>query len=102
MDKELILSYLKELKPKLKSKGIKTVALFGSFANDNSNIYSDIDIAISKSENFFDNFGAYDYFDTINEIKSEIRAKFGRSVDILDLDSKSPFLKSIKKELIYV
>jgi len=102
MDRDEIIEYLKEIKPNFQKKGIEIVALFGSFANGSDNVYSDIDIAISKNSQFFEKFSAYDYFDTINEIKSNITKKFKRRVDIFDLDSKSPFLDSIKDSLIYV
>jgi len=49
---EIILDYLKELKPLLKSQGIEELALFGSYATNQQNVYSDIDIAIKKDENF--------------------------------------------------
>jgi len=102
MTKKEIIEYLKSIKPIFQKKGIEEIALFGSFAQEDTNIYSDIDIAIKKSRDFIEKQGAYEYFNVINEIKYMLIKKFGKNVDILDLDSKSPFLKDIKKDLIYV
>jgi predicted nucleotidyltransferase len=102
MTKKEIIEYLKSIKPIFQKKGIEEIALFGSFAQEDTNIYSDIDIAIKKSRDFIQKQGAYEYFNVINEIKYMLIKKFGKNVDILDLDSQSPFLKDIKKDLIYV
>ncbi len=102
ISKDVILDYLKTVKPYFLNLGIKKVALFGSFADKNNNIYSDIDIAIKKDENFLKNFTPYDYFEIVNELKSKLRKRFKREIDIFDLDSKSPFLKSIEDRLEYV
>ena len=100
--KENIIEYLKNLKLELKDKGINKVALFGSFSKGEENIYSDIDIAISKDKEFLSYNTAYSYFELISDIKEEVRKKFHKNIDIFDLDSKSSFKDSIEKELIYV
>jgi len=102
LSKEEIIAILKSIKPHFQKKGITTLALFGSFNSNSSNIYSDIDIAIKKDKNFVEQYGVYAYFDTINELKSLLRKKLKREIDILDLDSSSPFLEEIKKDLTYV
>jgi predicted nucleotidyltransferase len=100
--KENIIEYLKNLKSELKSKGINKIGLFGSFAKGEENIYSDIDIAISKDKDFLSYNTAYSYFQLISDIKKEARINFHKNIDIFDLDSKSSFKNSIEKELIYV
>lgn len=100
--KENILSYLKELKTELKSKGIEQLALFGSYAKNESTVYSDIDIAIQKNKKFLLQHSSYSYFELIADIKEKIRKKFHKNIDVFDLDSTSSFKQSIKKELIYV
>ncbi|SFV58203.1 hypothetical protein MNB_SV-10-1407 [hydrothermal vent metagenome] len=99
---ETILNYLRELKPELESHGIEKVGLFGSFATNTQNIYSDIDIAIKKKNEFFQNHSAYDYFDIVSKLKTNILHGLHRNSDVFDLDSHSEFSESIKKELIYV
>lgn len=100
--KESILNYLKELKPELEAYGIEKVALFGSFATGQQNVYSDIDIAIQKKKDFLQTHAVYEYFDIVSTIKTKIRLALHRNSDIFDLDSNSPFKDSIKNEMIYV
>jgi len=100
--KETILRYLKEIKPELEEYGIEQIALFGSFSTNAQNVYSDIDIAIKKNQNFLKDHTAYDYFNIISKIKTKIRLALHRNSDIFDLDSDSVFAEAIKKELIYV
>ncbi|TLP41246.1 nucleotidyltransferase family protein [Arcobacter arenosus] len=100
--KENILLYLKEIKLDLNKKGIDKIGLFGSFATNNQNIYSDIDIAISKNPDYLSSNSAYNYFELLSYIKEKIRSKFHKNIDIFDLNSKSDLKKNIEKELIFV
>jgi len=97
-----IITCLKEIKSELSLNGISSLALFGSFANGTQSVYSDIDIAISKESDFLKNNSSYDYFNILSMIRSKLRKKFHRNIDIFDLDSNSPFKSTIEKELIYV
>ena len=75
--KEIILDYLREIKPALAKDGVTKLGLFGSYANGYaSKIRSDIDIAIEMNDKFHKNF---------NEIVENIEAHFHRKVDICDL-----------------
>lgn len=100
--KENILEFLHELKPTLTTKGIQEIALFGSYAKNNTNIYSDIDIAIKKDKAILTQNSPYLYFEILNFIREKIFQKFHRKIDIFDLDSQSEFKNHIQKELIYV
>jgi len=100
--KSNILDYLSEIKKELLDDGIISLALFGSFARDEQNVYSDIDIAIQKENNYLQKRTAYNYFDEIEKIKLMIQNKFHRNSDIFDLDSDSSMKENIKKDLLYV
>jgi uncharacterized protein len=102
MDKQQILSALTHLKSELSSRGILEIGLFGSFANDSSNAYSDIDVAIRKDKAYMLSHSPYYYFDLVEQIKSHLSSKLGRKADVFDLDSASPFGASIASEVIYV
>ena len=101
-DKPSILSYLKEIKSELNRDGISKIALFGSFARNEQSVYSDIDIAIQKENNYLSSRTAYDYFEEVSKIKNLIKKKFHRNSDVFDLDSHSSLQKTIAKDLIYV
>lgn len=100
--RENILQYLKDIKSELGESGIVSLALFGSFARDEQNVYSDIDIAIKKDKDYLDGKTAYNYFDLVSKIKNKIYKKFNRNSDIFDLDSDSSMSEHIKGELLYV
>jgi predicted nucleotidyltransferase len=100
--KEHILDYLHEMKSELRQSGIVQLGLFGSYARNENTLYSDIDIAIKKEDNYLQNRNAYTYFDEVSKIKQRIFEKFHRSSDIFDLDSRSSMKESIMKDIIYV
>jgi len=100
--KEHILDYLHELKHELHRDGIVKLGLFGSYARGENTLYSDIDIAIKKEENYLQHRNAYTYFEEVAKIKRRIFEKFHRSSDIFDLDSASSMKDSITKDIIYV
>lgn len=102
MTREKILEYLRELKRELEAEGIEQIALFGSFATQSQNVYSDVDIAIRKKKDFLDVYSSYDYFALISKIKSKIMRKLHLASDVFYLDSQSSFKEQIEKELIYV
>ncbi len=101
-NKEEILQTLRSINRQLASNGIRIVGLFGSFAKESANTYSDIDIAVKKSADFFKHHGAYDYFDRPDTLKRHLIRAFNRPVDLFDLDSQSPLKERIEKELIHV
>lgn len=100
--KENIINYLNEIKDELRIDGISELGLFGSFARDDAGVYSDIDIAIKKEQNYLHSRSAYDYFTEVSKIKELIRNKFHRNSDVFDLDSNSSMRIEIMKDLIYV
>ena len=92
---ELIIK-LKNVKDELKQKfGIEQIALFGSYARDEANEDSDVDIVIisMKNKNYFKLIEAMQY----------LEAKLHKKVDMGFFDSIRPFIKRrIKEDLIYV
>jgi len=53
INKNDIVVKLKELKPKYEQEGLILIGLFGSYAKDNQNSFSDIDIAYKVDYNKF-------------------------------------------------
>jgi predicted nucleotidyltransferase len=97
-----IIAFLRELKPALRQEGIRKIGLFGSFANGRNGVYSDIDIAIEKERDYLDRHSPYEYFETVNRLRSSLMQRFHRNIDIFDLDSTSPLKTTIEKELFLV
>ena len=102
MDKETILARLKELKPQYEKEGFIIKGIFGSYARDEADESSDIDIAIELERGYIDDNDVWLYFKTLDAIKRDIWATLGRKSDIFDLNSNSQIVENIKKELVYV
>ncbi len=96
MTKIELLSKLQQVQGELKNKfGIEKIGLFGSYARDEANEDSDIDIAIMSVEK-------KDYFMRI-EAKYYLEELLQKKVDIGYFDSIRPIIqKYIKKDLVLV
>jgi predicted nucleotidyltransferase len=95
MTKAEILDLLNKKKPYLaKNFGVESIALFGSYARDEADEDSDIDIVIHASVKSFTN--RYN-------LKRYLEEVFKKPVDIGYYDSLRTFIKKeIEKDLIYV
>ena len=97
MTKNRILKYLKEHKNEYNEKyGVIKLGLFGSYARDEQNDSSDIDIVIeiSKSKKNIHTFFA---------IKREMEKAFKKNVDLgIEGTIKTIVKDEINKEIIYV
>ncbi|MEA1917182.1 MAG: nucleotidyltransferase domain-containing protein [Campylobacterota bacterium] len=96
LNKNDIVSKLKELKPKYEQEGLILLGLFGSYARDNQNDFSDIDIAYKLD---YDKFSQHykDGFSKllrIDDIKSELQQAFKAKIDFVP-DSNRELLKDI-------
>ena len=69
-----VVATLQQQRPELRRRGVKTIALFGSFAKDAQTDSSDLDFVVEFSEPTYDNFVRLDDF---------LEQLFGRGVDIL-------------------
>lgn len=94
MTKEDILSFLKEHKDELNEKySITKIGLFGSYAKDEANEQSDIDLAISTTKK--------DFF-LREDLREYLQNHFKTPVDIGYFDSFREFYKQkISKEILY-
>ncbi|QOP42797.1 hypothetical protein FJR45_02055 [Sulfurimonas sediminis] len=95
MTKEYILDFLKNNKQLLKEKyNVTKIGLFGSYARDEANEGSDIDLIIETSKK--------DFF-LKSDLKDFLENTFDSKIDIGYLDSIREFYKRrIEKEILYV
>ena len=83
--KEMILDYLKSIKPTLEKDGVTKLGLFGSYANGYAkNISSDIGIVVEMNDEFHKKFLGCQYFAYIGNIRENMEKHFHRNVDICD------------------
>lgn len=99
LQKNEIVSKLQELKPKYEQEGLILLGLFGSFARDNQNAFSDIDIAYKLdydkfSQKYKDGFSK---LLRIDDIKSELEHTFKTKIDFV-----SDTNKKLLKDIVYV
>ena len=91
MDKNEILSKLKEIKPIYEKEGLIILGLFGSYAKETQNRFSDIDLAYRLD---YDKFsakyqGGFAKLLRIDEIKKELQSIFKAPVDLVPDTNKS-------------
>jgi predicted nucleotidyltransferase len=100
MRKDEVLKILRENMDKIKSFGVKRIAIFGSAARDELKKDSDIDFVVEFEEdrgNMEDFTGLIDFLENL----------FGRNIDILTPDGIESITinyikETIKKEIEYV
>ncbi len=96
MNRENILNLLEQYKNRNRGKyGIENIGIFGSFARNEANDSSDIDICIqTKTPDMF----------AIVHIKEDLQNLFNKNIDIVRLRERmNPYLKKrIDKEAVYV
>lgn len=83
MKKETILQQLKSMKNHYLPEGFVIEGLFGSYARDEADEDSDIDILIEAKPSFVERYGIKS-IERIEEIKKEMSSIFGISVDLAD------------------
>ena len=94
MNKKDILDLLTQNKSKLKnSYGLKSIALFGSFAREEATNKSDIDILVDITPSF----------QNLYNLKLELEKLLKNKVDLVTQNSLRSYIKEkIKKDLVYV
>jgi predicted nucleotidyltransferase len=100
MTKTEILEYLKSKKPEFAIKyGITTIGLYGSYARDEANENSDIDIFYDRDSSFELNSGL-EFMRISDEVANELNVS---KVDFVGLKYMNPIIKHYaKKDFIYV
>lgn len=105
IDQSSILATITSLKSKYDEKGIILEGLFGSFAKNSEDAYSDIDIAYHLDyelcdAHYPDGFAKLEALDTL---KNELQEKLHRKVDLVSLQSSNKTLTdTIRKEMLHV
>ena len=95
LTKKEIIDFLKSMKPVFEKKyGLTKIALFGSYARDEQQLTSDIDLLIEMN--------VHD-FDIRYDLKDFLEQHFNKKVDLLYFKSiRTYIMKSIEKDLLYV
>jgi len=96
--KEELIDFLQTHKSLLREQyAVKKIAIFGSFARNEQNEKSDIDLLIELQDN------VASVYDTKEKLREYLSDSFDRSVDLAREKYLKPYAKEqILKELIYV
>jgi len=96
MNKNEILSKLKELKPAYEKEGLILLGLFGSYAKNTQTKFSDIDVAYKLDyDKFSQNYkGGFAKLLRIDDIKKELQTIFKTPIDLVP-DSNQSILKDL-------
>ena len=104
LNKNFILSKIKELKPHYEQEGLLLLGIFGSYAKGTQNQDSDIDILYDiNGELFCKKHPGFSSFSRLKEIKEELRNIFKTNIDLATIDNSSKLFKNdALKDAIYV
>jgi len=96
MNKNEILSKLKELKPIYEKEGLILLGLFGSYAKNTQTKFSDIDVAYKLDYDKFSQKykGGFAKLLRIDDIKKELQTIFKTPIDLVP-DSNQSILKDL-------
>jgi uncharacterized protein len=80
-----VTSRIRELEPQLRARGVKRLALFGSFARNEARVDSDVDMLVefAPGQKSFDNFLA---------LCELLEQRLERPVELVTLESLSPHI----------
>jgi len=98
-----ILKKLKNAKKKYEKEGFLIVGLFGSYARNEADIKSDVDIVYELTPDFRKKHKGFKAISQIDKIKKELEKFLGTKVDLVDKSTQIKNKKSrILNEVIYV
>ncbi|MEK6658297.1 MAG: nucleotidyltransferase domain-containing protein [Campylobacterota bacterium] len=102
IDKKII-EQIKFLKNLLRGDGFIIDGIFGSYARDESNLQSDIDILYHLENSFYEQNGGFAGFKKLEEIKNFMSKTLEKKVDIAPKNNLSKTAQRyILSEVVYV
>jgi predicted nucleotidyltransferase len=103
LTKEEIINILHNTNTKYKGSGFELVSLFGSYARDTADMFSDVDLTYKINHNIFFKDDAFAKLAKIDEIKKELEKKLRKKVDLIPSNTKNPLIqKSLQEEQIAI
>ncbi len=84
LEKDIILSKLKELNITYQEDGINLLGLFGSYSRDEATKDSDIDILIETTPKFLSKYRGLKAYVKLDELKNELTNIFSKNIDLVD------------------
>jgi len=83
--------------------GFKIVSLFGSYARETNDFFSDIDLTYSVDSEIFYKNNAFEALSKLEKIKKELEGKFHKKIDLIPSNTKNYLIKQqLQKEQIFI
>jgi len=103
LKKEEIIDYLHHYNAEHKNDGFVFISLFGSYARDEYDTFSDIDLTYKIDHEKFYKDDAFAKLLKIDEIKQNLQNKFHKRIDLIPGNTKNKFLqKNLQKEQVFI
>jgi len=92
--KDKIIESLKLLNNKYQKTGFKIIGLFGSYARETNDLFSDIDLTYSIDHDKFYKDDAFAKLAKIEDIKNELQNQFHTKIDLIPANTKNKYLQN--------
>jgi len=103
LTKEKILETLYDYNNMHKQNGFIVFSLFGSYAKNSQDYFSDIDLTYKINHNIFYKDNAFAKLSKIDEIKEELQKKFHKKIDLIPANTSNQTLqKTLQEEQIII
>jgi len=103
LDINTIKNEIKKINELYEPQGFKIVSIFGSFARNEADIFSDIDLTYKINHDKFFKDDGFANLNKITEIKRDLERTFKRKVDLIPINVTNKIIKEqIQKEQIAI
>ena len=103
MNKETIIKNSKHFNQKYADSGFTLVSLFGSYARDTFDVFSDIDLTYKIDHDRFYKDDAFAKLAQIEAYKKEIEETLHKHVDLIPANTKNYLLKEqLEQEQVFI
>ena len=97
---EEIFKAIQAINEEYEKEGFRIIGIFGSYARNEADVFSDIDMAYRIDFTKFDPGDAFAKLETIERIKERLQKTLRRRVDLIPYPKEeSPLKKRLEKEL---
>jgi len=103
LNKKEIIKKLREIKINHQAEGFIILGVFGSYARNDENVDSDIDILYELTDDFYKKYPGWDMIPILDTIEKECESQLGKKIDLANKNAlNSVGKKYILPEVIYV
>ena len=103
LDINTIKNEIKKINELYEPQGFKIVSIFGSYARNEADIFSDIDLTYKINHDKFFKDDGFAKLNKITEIKQDLERTFKRKVDLIPINVTNKIIKEqIQKEQIAI